>query len=238
MGANAQTAVPAFTAGQVLTAAQQTQINTGIPVFATTTTRDAAFGGTGEKTLAEGQFAYIEATNSTQYYDGSTWVDLGAVNVITAGSFTAASTVTADSVFTSTYRNYLIEIEGLSSVASAELRFQYRTSGTNNSNNSYIAGIVYGIQTAAVAGQYISNTYNSSAYAGTDRFGATFTIFAPQVAVATTHNVTFFGRSNTAGQYGAGGGIFNNTTQFDGIQFYPSSGTLTGTYRIYGLADA
>ena len=73
MGANAQTAVPAFTAGQVLTAAQQTQINTGIPVFATTVTRDAAFGGTGEKTLAEGQFAYIEATDATQYYDGAAW---------------------------------------------------------------------------------------------------------------------------------------------------------------------
>ena len=60
MGANAQTSVPAFTAGQVLTAQQQTEINTGIPVFATTITRDAAFGGSGEKTLAEGQYAYIE----------------------------------------------------------------------------------------------------------------------------------------------------------------------------------
>ena len=78
MGANAQTSVPVFTAGQVLTAAQQTEINTGIPVFATTVTRDAAFGGTGEKTLAEGQFAYIEATNSTQYYDGASWSSLGA----------------------------------------------------------------------------------------------------------------------------------------------------------------
>ena len=77
MGANAQIAVPAFTAGQILTAAQQTQINTGIPVFATTTTRDAAFGGAGEKALAEGQFAYIEATNTTQYYDGAAWLGLG-----------------------------------------------------------------------------------------------------------------------------------------------------------------
>jgi hypothetical protein len=73
MGANAQIAVPAFTAGQILTAAQQTQINTGIPVFATTTTRDAAFGGSGEKVLAEGQFAYIEANNATQFYDGAAW---------------------------------------------------------------------------------------------------------------------------------------------------------------------
>jgi hypothetical protein len=52
--ANTQTSVPVFTAGQVLTAAQQNQINTGIPVFATSVERDAAFGGTGEKTLAEG----------------------------------------------------------------------------------------------------------------------------------------------------------------------------------------
>lgn len=79
MGANAQTSVPVFTAGQILTAQQQTEINTGIPVFATTTTRDAAFGGTGEKTLAEGQFAYIEATNTTQYYDGAAWQSVGNV---------------------------------------------------------------------------------------------------------------------------------------------------------------
>lgn len=54
-----------------------TQINTGIPVFSGTTTRDAAFGGTGEKVLAEGQFAYLEDTNTTQYYDGSSWVSVG-----------------------------------------------------------------------------------------------------------------------------------------------------------------
>jgi hypothetical protein len=47
--ANTQTSVPVFTSGQVLTAQQQTEINTGIPVFADSTARDAAFGGTGEK---------------------------------------------------------------------------------------------------------------------------------------------------------------------------------------------
>lgn len=77
MGANAQTSVPDFTAGQVLTAAQMTEVNTGIPVFADSTARDAAFGGTGEKTLAEGQFAYLEDTNATQFYDGATWQSVG-----------------------------------------------------------------------------------------------------------------------------------------------------------------
>jgi hypothetical protein len=76
MGANQQTSVPAFTAGQVLTAQQQTEINTGVPVFADTTARDAAFGGTGEKILAEGQMCYIEAAPKRyQVYNGSAWVD-------------------------------------------------------------------------------------------------------------------------------------------------------------------
>jgi hypothetical protein len=77
MGANAQTSVPVFTSGQVLTAQQQTEINTGIYQFLLRRLRDAAFGGTGEKTLAEGQFAFLEDTDTTQYYDGATWQAVG-----------------------------------------------------------------------------------------------------------------------------------------------------------------
>lgn len=94
MGANAQTSVPAFTAGQVLTAAQVTQINTGIPVFADSTARDAAFGGTGEKTLAEGQFAYLEDTDTVQVYDGSAWQTVGASSVKKVAVFTSSGSWT------------------------------------------------------------------------------------------------------------------------------------------------
>jgi hypothetical protein len=102
MGLNAQTSVPAFTTGQVLTAQQQTDINTGIPVFATTVTRDAAFGGTGEKVLAQGQYAFIEATNQTQFYNGSAWLTLGGKigQVIEATTSTAVSTTSTTFVTT------------------------------------------------------------------------------------------------------------------------------------------
>jgi len=71
-----------FTSGQVLTAAQ---VNTylmdqSIMRFATTTARDAAFGGAGEPTLAEGMFAYIDADNTLYYYSGSSWVAYGITN--------------------------------------------------------------------------------------------------------------------------------------------------------------
>ncbi len=78
MGANAVTTVPVYTAGEVLTAADLNITNSGIPVFASTVERDAAFGGTGEKTLAEGQFAYLETGNVTQYYDGAAWQSVSA----------------------------------------------------------------------------------------------------------------------------------------------------------------
>ncbi len=121
MGANAQTSVPVFTAGQVLTAAQVTQINTGIPVFANSTARDAAFGGTGEKTLAEGQFAYLEDTNATQYYTGSTWTTLGqtisAATVTTSQSTTSTSytdlATAGPAVTVTTGTSVLVEIQTL-----------------------------------------------------------------------------------------------------------------------------
>ena len=80
--ANTQIKVPLFAAAEVLTAANMNiSAGTGIPVFATTITRDAAFGGAGEKVLAEGQFAYIEATDELQYYDGAGWVASGGTPV-------------------------------------------------------------------------------------------------------------------------------------------------------------
>jgi hypothetical protein len=69
-----------FTSGSVLTA---DQVNTflmdqSIMRFTSTTTRDAAFGGAGEPTLAEGMFAYTTDTNTLWLYDGAAWV--AAVN--------------------------------------------------------------------------------------------------------------------------------------------------------------
>jgi hypothetical protein len=93
MGANAQTTVPTFTAAQVLTADQMNQsARTGVPVFADTTARDAAFGGTGEKTLAEGQLCYLESTDKVQFYNGTSWANLGSVTNVAA--FTASGTWT------------------------------------------------------------------------------------------------------------------------------------------------
>jgi hypothetical protein len=104
MGANAQTSVPTFTAGEVLTAANMNiSARTGIPVFADSTARDAAFGGTGEKTLAEGQFAYLESTNATQYYDGSAWQALETSYTYTSFTPTLTNATLGNGTITGAY---------------------------------------------------------------------------------------------------------------------------------------
>ena len=91
MGANATTFVPAYVSGEVLTAANLTVTNSGIPVFADSTARTAAFGGTGEKVLAEGQYAYLESDNSTSFWDGSAWQPVAATPQVAIFNETQAS---------------------------------------------------------------------------------------------------------------------------------------------------
>jgi hypothetical protein len=104
MGANASTAVPVYASGEVLDAARLNLTNAGIPVFADSSARDAAFGGTGEKTLAEGQFAYLEDSNTTQYYDGANFVSLPKGYVLNTSdtATTSITTVTATTILTAT----------------------------------------------------------------------------------------------------------------------------------------
>jgi hypothetical protein len=239
MGANAQTAVPAFTAGQVLTAAEMTEVNTGIPVFATTTTRDAAFGGAGEKTLAEGQFAYIEATNATQYYDGADWQTLASTPgmvLVSSGSTSAASAITVDSIFTSTYRNYKLFINGTCSADDADIIFRFRAGGATNSAASYSRKMISAGASVSTSVATSQTSFTSFMSTGLTQVVNETVIFAPQVAIATGINY-MSGSVSTNSYQNLGSGVFNNTTQFDGFTVIPASGTITAQYRVYGLAD-
>ncbi len=245
MGANAQTSVPVFTAGQILTAQQQTEINTGIPVFATTTTRDAAFGGTGEKTLAEGQFAYIEATNTTQYYDGAAWQSVATspgLVLISRTTPTAASTLTFDSVFSSTYKSYMIMLEQVTtSSAGSFMSFNLRYGSTTNTAASWYGGI-FG---ASFAGATFAGTTTNAATsfristaldpAGN---GSTFSLIVSGVGSASLKPAVITQNAEYAnGVVRNGSAILQNDTQtYTGFILTNSAGNLTATVAIYGLA--
>lgn len=247
MGANAQTAVPTFTASQVLTADQMNQsARTGIPVFASTVTRDAAFGGTGEKSLAEGQLCYVEGTG-LQSYNGIAWVTWGAaptssglVTLKAETAFTTATSVTCDSVFSSTYQNYVINVRYITSLTT-DFFFRLRASGTSAATNYNYRMLL--IDSGGVGGS--GSTSQTSFYGGGNTNGTfyshvQFTLFGPALAEATT----ILGINNqNAGAYTTPlsrmfQGAHSTATSYDGFELLIGTGTITGNYSVYGFNKA
>ncbi len=239
MGLNAQTTVPTFVASQVLTAEQQNQsARTGVPVFATTVERDAAFGGSGEKTLAEGQLCYLESTNVVQYYDGAAWATVGPatpgaltlVSATTIGS--GVSTVTVSSAFSSTYDNYLITINGGVASAANQLIMQLGATTTN-----YTRTAVFMTQgSGTVSG---ANATDWRIGGGTtDSLNGWATLFGPNLAKRTVLH-TIWQQPANDGVGMISWGVLSDSTQYTAFTISLSTGTITGgTIRVYGYANS
>jgi hypothetical protein len=244
MGANAQTSVPTFVSGQVLTSAQQNLINTGVPVAAGTAERDGLFGGSGEKTLAEGQLVYVESLDVVQYYDGSVWATLGPTTpgglvLITGASFSAVASVTLDNVFTSTYRNYKLVLQYETS-ANAAVTAQMRVGGVAATTN-YNFQELYGVATTAGAAR---STAQSQFVVSPPSIGSFLscaeTLFVgPQLAQATVGLSNTYSSSSTyaAPQAAIYGFNHSTATAYDGFALSVGTGTMTGNYQLYGLAN-
>jgi hypothetical protein len=221
---NTQTSVPAFTAGQVLTAAQMTEVNTGIPVFATTTTRDAAFGGTGEKTLAEGQFAYIEASDTTQYYNGTSWLALG-------GKIAQVVSTTKTDTFTTTSSTF-VDLTGLSvsitpSATSSKVLVFYTIvgQGVYGSSQAYLRLLrdSTAIGSGAAAGSRITvSSFLPESYSGlTIGQAANLNLDSPASTSALTYKIQIASSASGATVY-----VNRNATDTDSAFFGRSSSSI------------
>jgi len=137
--------------------------------FANATARDAAFGGAGEPTLAEGMFCYLDDENVLQTYTGSAWVQVlsadgksprGVVGYVysTAGNFTL-NTVVQD-------------IPGASvtftAVAGRLYKITYNAQVRKVSTSGYIeisfyngATVIYDGFTDVTAGEYLNYSMSS-----------------------------------------------------------------------------
>ena len=248
MGANAQTTVPTFVDGQVLTAAQQNQsARTGVPVFATTVERDAAFGGAGEKTLAEGQLCYLEDTNIVQYYDGAVWATVGPTQsglvFISGATFTTQATVSMPAgTFTSTYKNYKVMLDITASSASGQiLSVRVNSAGspltTAIYNGSRITPDVNG--NSAVTASNGATSFNANALFNTSAGSLAFEVFqAADAGLLTEFTAQGTGLSPTS-HYCAtyGGCVITTAAAHDGLTFFVS-GTISGQYRVYGYSES
>ena len=148
-------------------------------------------------------------------------------------SFSAATSVSLNDVFSTTYRNYRIVLDFNSSGTGA-VTFRFRVSGADNSaaNYSYQAGDIS--STTFSGGRGTGQT--SSNFGNYDSGGLTsFTIdvFNPFETLRTNVQATNF--------FATGGATvgwfytqFTATTSFTGFTLLPNTGNITGTVSVYG----
>jgi len=243
MGANAQTSVPLYVAAEVLTAANMNiSAGTGVPVFATTVTRDAAFGGAGKKVLAEGQLAYIEASDVVQYYTGAAWATVGpasagALVFINGTTFTTQTTVSmAAGTFTSTYKNYLVILDHQpGGSGGAEITYRFNVAGSPQTGANYYGSksFISSAGTQTLTGASTATSLPMGQSGGTTGGGGTMTVYNP--VSATT--MTDVGGVWSAQGGGTFAGMYEVNEAHDGLTFIFATSS-TGFYRVYGLADS
>jgi hypothetical protein len=160
----------------------------------------------------------------------------------------SGSTVAVDSVFSSTYTNYKVIISNYYPASDSIPEFRFRSGGSalTTANYIYVHDRVErnsgGVGTATTVSAW-NNTlaaWHQTIKGGSDSYTSqtTIDIFNPILAKATWWRTS----SNAWDTDVAwminitGGGIYDNTSAVDGIEFSTSSGNISGgTLKIYGF---
>lgn len=194
----------------------------------------------GAKILATIVNAIIALVNAIAYNVvtptsvAGTGVSLSGANVIAS----AATSVSINGCFTSTYDWYEVEFD-LTTSGAATISGTLRLSGTDAAT-AYDNQRSSGVDATNTTAQTLNQTSFRITVTGiTGRASGTLKIFRPALAVQTT-GVVVAGASANPGAAGAmsiftGFWSHRTLTAYDGITFTPSTGNVTGTIKVRGI---
>jgi len=179
----------------------------------------------------------LPATSGTVITSAST----GMVR-ITSGTLSAASSILVDSCFTASYVNYVIYVNAtFTGSADTDVFMQFRAGGSTNSSAAYPYNTNY-INAGVNAGTAASSSGSSTAWLVYDNmdsgsiFNGVIQVFNPQTTTKTTGQWFLYAEDGSNFKQMLGFGFQSQSTAFDGFSMTMSSGTLTGTYDVYGVA--
>jgi hypothetical protein len=153
-------------------------------------------------------------------------------------SITNAAPLNLNNVFTALYDNYLLTIQNTTNASgTSSVILQWRVGGVTTTSGYFVA---YAGLTSANA------TYNSANQGG----AVGIDVALAETAAGSGSSAIQIMTPNTTGQAAAygqlfsqgpgfyvtrqGGGALNAGTDFDGFTLRASTGTITGSYRLYG----
>jgi hypothetical protein len=207
-----------------------------------TTTADIIYSSSGSTPARLG----IGSTSDVLTVAGGvpTWAaPAGAgLNLISTTTLSTVSSQSVNSVFTSTYTNYLVILSTTAtSAAGASITMKLRASGTDSS--STYGAFLMGLNSA---GTTTNNTSSTTSWYLTESHSSTtagfnyamVNLLNPNLANATLFNVQSLGLTTATGNYlsTTGSGVHDTASAYDGFTIIRSSGTLTGAISVYGYS--
>ena len=159
----------------------------------------------------------------------------GGLSHINTTTFSAVSSVSINNVFTSTYDNYKVILKSTQTVAD-NLFIRFRVGGSDNTTSNYTYYQFRGSGGSTLSQSITSDTQQIDPVGGTGRKYITIDFFDPAPALFTGYNIVA-GNQSTLG-VGLFFGQFGASTAFDGFSMYPTTGTITGTIRVYGYKNS
>ena len=165
----------------------------------------------------------------------------GSASIGTNGtvSFTSASAISLNNVFSSTYENYKIVWYWTQAGGGATPFIRLRNGGVTESSQIYYSNEI----TTQSGSSTITNTTRdpiSNIVFGESNVSGNYlemTLFNPFAAARKGFLIQKVGSSATETYLGYTNGIIDRNTSCDGIHFEINANTMSGTVRIYGLAN-
>ena len=153
-------------------------------------------------------------------------------------SFTGVNTISLNGVFSSSFENYLLVVSASGSTDNNAL-IRFRSAGADNTSASY------GHQRLIVDGSTVSGSRSTGQSNSVWGNISTSGIGINHILIGSPFDSgkPTFGRSATNSPYLGvfiqdSAFTFASNTSFDGFTLYNTSGTITGTIRVYGYRNA
>lgn len=157
----------------------------------------------------------------------------GSISSSGGVSFTSASAISLNDVFSATYTNYRILITHSQTVDANYLGFRLRVGGTDASGSNYTRQLLRGITSSASSFQDANQTFHVIGISGTTSGVLSCDIFRPfqtertkLISTATIlNNISFWGADHSL------------STSYTGFTLFPETSTMTGTISVYGYRN-
>jgi hypothetical protein len=162
----------------------------------------------------------------------------GSIVYVGGTTFTTSSAVNVNNVFSATYANYMVVADYVGSAATAGMSMRFRVSGADNTTANYNTQTLYGSGTTAAAVRATGQTSMNFTDSSTGGNFSTVNVINPFATAKSLVGGYGLYNSDAGVEVQQKMGVFTATTSFTGFSLIPSTGTVTGTVRVYGLVNS